>query len=125
MALVEADVEDGVHHAGHADAGAGAAGDEQRVLGVAELGAHGLLGLAQGVLDLGLQLGRVLVVVVVVVGADLGGEGEAGRHGQADVGHLGEVGALAAEEVLHVGPAFRLAAAEEVDVLAHDAVFLC
>ena len=55
--------------------------------------------------------------LVVVVGADLGGEGEAGRHGQADVGHLGEVGALAAEEVLHVGPAFRLAAAEEIDVL--------
>ena len=44
--LVEADVEDGVHHAGHADAGAGAAGDQERVLGVAELGAHDLLGLA-------------------------------------------------------------------------------
>ena len=38
----------------------------------------------------------------VEVGADLGGEGEAGRDGQADVGHLGEVGALAAEEVFHV-----------------------
>ena len=31
--FVEADVEDGVHHARHADAGAGAAGDQQRILG--------------------------------------------------------------------------------------------
>ena len=38
--FVEADVEDGVHHARHADAGPGAARDEQRVLGVAELGPH-------------------------------------------------------------------------------------
>ena len=53
----------------------------------------------------------------VVVGADLGGDGEAGRDGQADVGHLGEVGALAAEEVLHLAVAVGLAAAEEVDVL--------
>ena len=74
--------------------------------------------LLQGLGDLVLQLGRVLPAVGVEVGADVGGEGEAGGHGQADVGHLGEVGALAAEQVLHVGPAVRLAAAEEVDVLA-------
>src|SRR5262249_17271933 len=74
-----------------------------------------------GLVHLALQLGRVSVVVGVVVGADLGGEGEAGRDGQADVGHLGEVGALAAEEFLHVRAAFRLAAAEEVDVLGGHA----
>ena len=32
--------------------------------------------------------------------ARFGGDGEAGRHGQAELGHLGEVGALAAEEEL-------------------------
>ena len=48
VVVVQADVEDGVHHAGHRDAGAGAAGDEQRVLGVAELAAHDLLDLAPG-----------------------------------------------------------------------------
>ena len=44
--------------------------------------------------------GRIGAAVVVVVGADLGRDGEAGRHRQAEIGHLGEVGALAAEEVL-------------------------
>ena len=59
------------------------------------------------------------MVVSVVIGANFGGEGEAGGHGQTDVGHFGEVGALAAQKILHVGPAFRLARAEEIDVFAH------
>ncbi len=56
--FVEADVEHGVHHAGHADAGAGAARNQQRILGVAELGAHDLFGLFHRFVDLILQLGR-------------------------------------------------------------------
>src|SRR5262249_29480282 len=78
----------------------------------------------QRLLDLGLQLGRILAVVGVVPVANFGGEREAGRDGQADVGHLGEVGALAAEEVLQGGVTFGLAAAEEVDVLRHSCAFL-
>ena len=76
--FVEADVEDGIHHAGHGDAGAGPAGDEQRVLGVAELGPHGLFGFPHGRLDFALELGGIGVVVGVEVGADFGGQGEAG-----------------------------------------------
>ena len=49
--------------------------------------------------DLLLQLLRIFLGVGVVVRADLGGDGEAGRHRQAEVRHLGEVGALAAEQV--------------------------
>ena len=41
--VVEAEVEDGVHHAGHGDAGAGADGDEEGLLGVAEFQADMLL----------------------------------------------------------------------------------
>src|SRR3712207_8551733 len=44
----------------------------------------------------------VLLAVLVVPGADLGGDGEARRDGQADAGHLGEVGPLAAEQVPHL-----------------------
>ena len=59
---------------------------------------------------------------VVVVGADLGGDGEAGRHGQADAGHLRQVGALAAEQVAHVRAALVVAGAEAVDPLGHRRV---
>ena len=61
--------------------------------------------------------GGNLRLLLVVDGADLGGDRESGRNGQAGVGHLGEAGALAAEQVLHVAVAVSLAVAEEVDVL--------
>ena len=40
--VVEAEVEDGVHHAGHGGAGAGADRDQQRVVRIAEAGADAL-----------------------------------------------------------------------------------
>ena len=49
---VEAEVEDGVHHAGHRELGAGADGDEQRVVGIAELLAGVGLDLRERLADL-------------------------------------------------------------------------
>ena len=46
--VVEAEVEDGVHHAGHGELGAGADGDEQRIFACAELLALQLLELLEG-----------------------------------------------------------------------------
>ncbi len=115
--VVDAEVEDGVHHAGHRLAGAGADREEQRVLEVAELLAHHLLDLGDVRLDLGVERLRVGLLVVVVVGADLGGDRHAGRDRETDVRHLGEVGALAAEERFLGAVPVRLATTEEVDVL--------
>ena len=115
--VVQADVEDRVHHAGHGELGARADGDEQRVLRVAELLAGGLLDLGDVGADLVHQPGGQLLAGVVVVAAGLGGDGEARGDRERDERHVGEVGALAAEQVLHVGVAFGLAAAEEVDAL--------
>ncbi len=97
----EADVQDGVHHARHGELGAGADRDQQRVVGLAELLAHPLLE--------GLEVGGDLVAhrrrlgaALEVDLAGLGGDREAGGHGQSEVGHLGEVGPLPAEQVLEV-----------------------
>jgi len=103
--LVEAQVEDGVHHAGHGGPGAGADGDQQGVLGVAELLAGDALHLLHVLHDLGEDAAVDLLAVLIVLGAGLGGDGEALGHGQADVGHLGQVGALAAQQLPHVGVA--------------------
>ena len=78
-----------------------------------------LLDAAEGRAHLLGQVGRILPVVVVEGGADLGGDGEARRHRQADRGHLGEVGALAAEQVAHLRAAFVVAGAEAVHPLGH------
>ena len=63
-------------------------------------------------LDLVDEIGRIGLAVGVIIGADLGRNGEAGRNGQAQIGHFGQIGALAAEQVLHRAGAFGLAVAE-------------
>ena len=98
--IVEAEVEDGVHHARHGERSAGANGDEQRVLGVAELLAHALLEVLAVLVDLVEDALRPDVARAGVGDAGLAGDGESGRDGKADVGHLGKVGALATRDPL-------------------------
>ena len=112
--VVEAEVEDRLHHARHRDGGARAHAHEQRVVAVAEVLARGGLDPVQGVLHLGLEALRKLVALEIAE-AEIAGDREAGRDGNADGGHLGEAGALAAEHVLHGGGAVGAPLAEEVD----------
>ena len=115
--VVEAEIEDRLHHARHRDARAGTHRDEQGTARVAEAELRVLFQL--------LERGRHLIpqpfgkrAPRAVVGRPrLGGDREAGRDGNAEIGHLGELGALATEQVAHDGGAFRLAGAERVHVL--------
>ena len=98
--IVQADVQDGFHHAGHGELGAASHGDEERVGGIAEAAAHLVLDAAQGGGDLGgKRLGNRRLLEVCA--ARLGGDREAGGNGQTELRHLGEVGSLSSEEVLH------------------------
>ena len=111
--VVDAEVQDGVHHAGHGGAGAGADGDQQRVFLVAELLADESFHLGEVLEDLSLDLGGDLLAVLIVAGAGLGAYGEALGDRHADVGHLSQVRALAAKELAHVG----VALGKQVNVL--------
>ena len=104
--VVEAQVQDGVHHARHGSAGAGTDGDQQRVVQVAELLAAHLLELLHVLVDLGQDLVVDPLAVIIELDAGFGGDGEALGHGHAQVGHLGQVRALAAQQVAHVLGAF-------------------
>jgi hypothetical protein len=115
--VVEAEVENRVHHAGHRLSRAGTDGDEERVDGIAQLLAHGLLEAGEVLGDLGLEAVGVLALVLVVRGADIGRYREARGYRNAEVRHLGEVSALATELFLHLSVAFGLAVAEIVHVL--------
>ena len=116
--VVEAEIEHGVHHARHRGARAGAHRDQQRIFAVAEFLAGDAADLGQRGIDLRLQILRIGFAVGVEIGADLGGDGEAGRHRQAEMGHFGQPRALAAEQIAHRRAAGRLAAAEGVDPFA-------
>ena len=117
--VVEAEVEHRIHHPRHRGARARAHRNEQRVFRIAQLGAERLLDGGERGGDLGLEFRRIAAVLLVIVGADLGGDRETRRHRQPQARHLGEIGAFAAEQVLHVGPPLGRAAAKAVDPLGH------
>ena len=104
--LVETEVEDRVHHAGHGCAGAGAYGYEQRIFEVAEFFTGGLFHDGDVFHDLLHDLRIDGTAVFVIFGAGFGGDGEALRYRQTDAGHFGEVSALAAQQISHAGIAF-------------------
>ncbi len=114
--LVEAKVEDRVHHARHRELRAGANGDQERVLRVPEALAGLLLHVAHRGEDVVPEaVGQPLAGGEVVV-AGLRRDGESRRGRQAGVRHLGEPGALAAQEILHPAVALGPALAPGIDV---------
>ena len=119
--LVQAEVEDGVHHTRHGRPGAGAHGNQQRIPGISELFTGDLLQLEDIFVDLGADLGGDLSAVFIVSGAGLCGDGEALGHRQTDVGHFRQVCPLASQELPHFCIAFR----EQIHILVshHDSPF--
>jgi hypothetical protein len=82
--VVEAEVEHRVHHAGHRRAGAGADGDEQRIILVAKTGTGDLADASHGGAHFAGQSIRILTVVLIEPGATsvvMGPAAPAGRIG--------------------------------------------
>ena len=97
--VVQPEVQDRVHHPRHRHGRAGADGDEERVVGIAEALARLALEGADVLLDLAVEARRQLPVGAHVRTAGVGRDGEARRDRDAEPGHLGEAGALAAEQL--------------------------
>ena len=112
---IEADVQDGVHHAGHRLRGAGAHRDQQRIAAAAEGTTDQLLQAGEVGADGVLQTGGPMAAGLVILIAALRRDGEAGRNVEAGLGHVGETGAFAADQMLDLAAAVRLPAAEEVN----------
>ena len=113
--VVEAEVEDGVHHAGHGKLCTRTDGDEQRIFARAELLALQLFQALEGRVHLVVDLRIERTAHVFATGFGL--DGESGRDGKACVGHFGQAGAFAAQHVFHAAVAIGSAAAKEVHIL--------
>ena len=122
--VVQAQVQNRVHHARHGRPRARAHRHQERVGHIAERLAGQGLDLRQRRLHLGVQVGRIGLSLGVIVDARLGGDRETGRHRQAQRGHLRQIGALAAEQILHRSVAVGGPAAETVHPLGHVVVVL-
>ena len=95
--VVDAQVQDRVHHARHRDDSTGTHRNQQRLGGVAEFASDALLELRQGGGDLVAKIGRPVAVVVHRFDAGLGGDGKAVGNRHAQTHHFGQVCALAAK----------------------------
>ena len=111
--LVEAQVQNGIHHAGHGSAGAGTDGNQQGVLLIAELLAGDLFHFADVLHNLCLDFVVDLTAVLIILGAGFRADGEALRNGKAELGHFRKVRAFAAKKLTH-GP---VAFAEQINIL--------
>src|SRR5205823_14987939 len=114
--IVQAKIENCLHHAGHGDGRAGAHGDKERIGRVAESLSRRFLETSKILLNFLLEARRCFPIAQEVHAAATG-DGEARRHGDAKIRHLGEVCTLSAENLLHVFGAFGVPSAEEVQVL--------
>ena len=115
--IIQAEVQDGVHHAWHRIAGTGTHGHEQReAFRIAKLVPHDLFHRGNTRLHLLLQLDRVRALVRVKIRADLRGDREPGRDWQADAAHFGEVRTFAAKQGFHGSVAISAAGSPCVNV---------
>ena len=122
--VVQPQVENRVHHARHGDGSTRTDRHQQWRLRIAEFLAEFLFQHGDIFLDRAHQsLGQLTFTLVVEI-ADLRGDRETRRHGQADTGHFGQVGAFAAEPLFLFAVAFGLGFAEVIDHLGSAGGFL-
>ena len=110
--LVQTQVQDGIHHAGHGGTGAGADGNQQRVLMIAELLAGDFLQLVHIAHDFRLDFRVDGLAILIVLGAGFGRNSKALGDRQTDVGHFRQIGALSAQKLPH----FAVALGEQINV---------
>src|SRR5690606_7688409 len=117
--VVEAEIEDRIHHARHGGARAGPDRQEERLVAAAEAAAGLRLHRRNAVENLFLQAVRQRTVIIEIPEAGIGDDGEARRNRQSEARHLGEIRPLAPQQRNIRYASLRLPPAEAVDPLPH------
>ena len=113
--VVQAEIQDRVHHSRHRGTRAGPHRDQKRVFRIGKPGPGFGLDPGNGIRHLTGERIRIGAAIVVILGADLGGDGKARWHREPDTAHLGEVRALAAKKIAHTGIAISAFGTKAVD----------
>jgi len=117
--IVQAEIENRIHHARHRNPGARAYRNKQGSFGVSERSAGCGSNLFQSFRHLRLEFIRIGLAVLVIPGADFRCNGEAGWNRQAEAAHFRKVGALSTKQIAHLSSTFCVTIAETVDPLGH------
>ena len=114
--VVHTQVEHGIHHTRHGDAGTRTNRYQQRVGGVAELRAGEAFDVGDGLLYVVLDLlNDGFTPLLCICCTNLGGDGESRGYRNTDEIHLCQVGAFASQQVFHVGTAFCFTVAKSIN----------
>ena len=101
--VVQTEIQNRVHHAGHRFARARAHGDEQREpRRVSEFLSELFFDVADGGAHVRHQRFRIRLSVLVIICADVRADREAGRNRQPDAGHFRKIGAFPAKKIAHL-----------------------
>src|SRR5581483_3906991 len=117
--IVQAKIENRLHHAGHGPRGARTYAHQQRILRIAQFLPSDLLQTGDVDCDLLLQVRGVLLSVFVKVIARFRRNCESGGNRQPNLGHFRKPGALAAEDVAPLAVSFCFACTKEIDPFLH------
>ena len=118
--LVQTQVQDGVHHAGHGSSCAGTDGYKQGILMVTEFLAGDLFHLNDVLINLRLYFIIDLSSVLVILRTGLRRNRKALRHRESQTCHLCQIRTLAAQKLTHV----RVALCKQVHPFSHVLFFL-
>jgi len=124
--VVEPEIKDGVHHAGHRGTRTGPDGNQKRPLLVSKTGGDGLPNHGECLHHVASQGIGQFVSGSEERLADIRRDRESGGHGKAKRRHLREIGAFAAKQLRHVGAALGIAGDEGVNPFPFAvSVWLC
>ena len=101
--VIKAEVENGIHHAGHGKGSSGANRHQQGIVWVAQALSHALFEVASGLIDLVEHALRPFVAAVRIIHAGFACDGETRRNGQPQTRHLGKISPFAPEDKVHTG----------------------
>ncbi|MCY1242874.1 hypothetical protein D9M72_558660 [compost metagenome] len=117
--VVEAKIENSIHHARHRGASAGTHRKQQRTVGIAKDPPGHFLHPANAFADLIVQARGYFAAIVEIAVAGIGDNGQPRRHRQAKAAHFGKVRTLATQPITIARPPFGLASTEGVNPFRH------
>ena len=120
--VVQTQVQNGIHHTRHRSTGTRTYGNQQGILGIAELAVHQVLDVLNSCHHVVVQqLHNLLLTYLIVLITAVCGDCETWRNGNTDVVHLSKVCTLATQFLTHFCITFGLTVTEEVNsFLAHN-----
>src|SRR5690606_2247525 len=114
--VIEAQVQDVIHHAWHRSPGSGSYRYEKRIRRIPEFLFNDLFHFGQGFIDLVLDLLRDHLSVVIISGTGFRGHCKPSWHRKSEGCHFRKVCAFSSEKLPHRGIAFT----EQINVLCHS-----